>query len=189
MNIFEEVKAAVDVRSAAGHLGLAVRNGMCSCPLHTDRTPSMKLYDDHFHCFSCGEHGDVIDLAQIIYGTSAYEAAKILASDFGIAVNNSRPVLKRCTQPNITAEDEKTAYRLIDSYVHLLERYLYEYAPRSPDDYVSVLFVQALHEIELFRYYRSLFYEQEYSERIAFIAEHGGMLLRIERALNRSMAA
>ena len=151
MSIFEEVKSAVDIRSAAEHLGLAVRNGMCSCPLHTDRTPSMKIYDDHFHCFSCGEHGDVIDLAQIIYGTSAYEAAKILASDFGIAVNNSRPILKRYTQPKITTEDEKTAYRLIDSYVHLLERNLQEYAPRSPDDYVSILFMQALHEIELFR--------------------------------------
>ena len=22
----------------------------------------MKLYGDHFHCFGCGAHGDVIDL-------------------------------------------------------------------------------------------------------------------------------
>ena len=189
MNIFEEVKSTVDMRSVAEHLGLTVRNSMCSYPLHTDKTPSMKLYNNHFHCFSCGEHGDVINLAQIIYGTSAYEAAKILTSDLGIAVNNNRPILKRCTQPKITAEDEKTAYQLIDSYARLLEYYLSEYAPRSPDEFISPLFIQALQEIELFRYYRSVFIEEEYSERIKFISEHTYLLARIERVLNRSLAA
>lgn len=32
------------------------------CPLHSDNTPSLHIYDDGgFKCFSCGAHGDVID--------------------------------------------------------------------------------------------------------------------------------
>ncbi len=176
-------------------LELAVTKGeITKNPVNGVKLPSAKnKVTKEVTAYTSEEIEAIVDEAKRTYSNGApvyrYEAAKILASDFGIAVNNSRPILKRCTQPKITAEDEKTAYRLIDSYVHLLERNLQEYAPRSPDDYVSILFVQALHEIELFRYYRSLFYEQEYSVRIAFIAEHGGMLLRIERALNRTIAA
>jgi hypothetical protein len=31
------------------------------CPFHADRTPSFIVYEDHFHCFGCGVHGDVFD--------------------------------------------------------------------------------------------------------------------------------
>jgi DNA primase len=36
---------------------------MGCCPFHDDRTPSFMVdqRDQHFHCFSCGAHGDVID--------------------------------------------------------------------------------------------------------------------------------
>src|SRR5262249_2006069 len=35
-------------------------NLMC-CPFHEDRTPSLRIYPDHFHCFGCGAHGTQID--------------------------------------------------------------------------------------------------------------------------------
>lgn len=31
------------------------------CPFHEDKTPSCFLYEDHFHCYGCLEHGDVIE--------------------------------------------------------------------------------------------------------------------------------
>ncbi|MFN8472762.1 MAG: DNA primase [Anaerolineae bacterium] len=36
------------------------------CPFHDDRRPSFLVYDDdqHFHCFACGAHGDVIDFVR-----------------------------------------------------------------------------------------------------------------------------
>ena len=52
MTIFEAVKTTVAPRMAAEHFGLSVsRNGMVCCPFHDDRHPSMKLYEDHYHCF------------------------------------------------------------------------------------------------------------------------------------------
>lgn len=39
---------------------------MGRCPLHEDRTPSFLVdeRDQHYHCFGCGAHGDVIDLVR-----------------------------------------------------------------------------------------------------------------------------
>ena len=34
----------------------------CVAPGHQDNDPSMHLYGDHVHCFSCGFHGDVADV-------------------------------------------------------------------------------------------------------------------------------
>lgn len=62
MTIFEAVKSTVTSRMAAEHFGLSVsRNGMVCCPFHDDWHPSMKFYDDHFHCFGCQATGDVIE--------------------------------------------------------------------------------------------------------------------------------
>ena len=61
MNVFEAVKQSVTTRQAAEHYGIRVgRNGMCVCPFHDDKNPSMKV-DRRFHCFGCQADGDVID--------------------------------------------------------------------------------------------------------------------------------
>src|SRR5205085_7074221 len=49
------------------------------CPFHQERTPSFCVDardpdDPHFHCFSCSEHGDVIDLVMRLEGCSFSEA-------------------------------------------------------------------------------------------------------------------
>ena len=63
MNLFEIVKYGVSCREAAERYGMEVnRYGMALCPFHNDRHPSLYVADDHYYCFACGEHGDVIDL-------------------------------------------------------------------------------------------------------------------------------
>ena len=63
MNLFEVVKASINTREAAQTYGIDVNHhGMALCPFHNDRHPSLYVSDDHYHCFACGEHGDVIDL-------------------------------------------------------------------------------------------------------------------------------
>ena len=65
MTLFELVKQNICVPDAAEHYGLQInRNGMCSCPFHEDRHPSMKLNERYFYCFGCGATGDVIDLVR-----------------------------------------------------------------------------------------------------------------------------
>ena len=85
MTIFETVKTTVTPRMAAEHFGLSVsRNGMVCCPFHDDRHPSMKLYEDHYHCFGCQANGDVIAFTSKLFGITPLEAAQKLAADFGI---------------------------------------------------------------------------------------------------------
>lgn len=60
------------------------------CPFHAERTPSFYVYDGgddpHFHCFGCGAHGDVFDLArEHAAWTSFRERAEGLAGLVGIA--------------------------------------------------------------------------------------------------------
>ena len=30
------------------------------CPFHNEKTPSFYVYEDGYHCFGCGAHGDAI---------------------------------------------------------------------------------------------------------------------------------
>ena len=84
-SIFEAVKAALPVRVAAERYGLEVNfGGMVRCPFHEDHTPSMKLYEDHFFCFGCGKHGDVVTLVSELFCIPPYDAACKLADDFGV---------------------------------------------------------------------------------------------------------
>lgn len=186
MNIFEEVKNRIDIHTAAEHFGLTVRNGMCSCPAHTDRTPSMKLYSDHFHCFSCGAHGDVIKLTQLILGCSPIDAARRLAADFGIVVHSDvKPAYRtyHSAAPHVSRinnkEKEERAYRLLSAYCRYLEDCRTIYAPRTPQDAIPPLFVLSLHQLELYRYYLDIFIYNDTEERMAFIKEHGALLERL----------
>ena len=98
MTIFEAVKTTVAPRMAAEHFGLSVsRNGMVCCPFHDDRHPSMKLYEDHYHCFGCQANGDVIAFTSKLFGITPLEAAQKLAADFGIREDRPSVLAKFCT--------------------------------------------------------------------------------------------
>ena len=79
---YNKIKRTISPIEAAQHYG-TVKHGFMRCPFHADRTPSLKLYGDHFHCFGCGAHGDVIDLTTALLGCSESEAARRLEADFG----------------------------------------------------------------------------------------------------------
>lgn len=86
MTIYKKAKSLVTAREAAEHYGLTVnRYGMALCPFHDDHNPSMKL-DDRFHCFGCGEDGDVIDFTARLFQLTLREAAEKL-----IAVGSGDP--------------------------------------------------------------------------------------------------
>ena len=48
------------------------------CPFHDDRTPSLTIYHDHFHCFGCGAHGDHVDWLMMVEGLDREQAMKTL---------------------------------------------------------------------------------------------------------------
>lgn len=50
------------------------------CPFHDDNSPSLAIYKDkqRFHCFGCGERGDVIDFVRKLHNVSYPKALKML---------------------------------------------------------------------------------------------------------------
>ena len=55
------------------------RQGNVSCPFHKDKTPSFQIRKDNtFTCYSCGEHGDVIDLYRLMHSCDFKTAVKAL---------------------------------------------------------------------------------------------------------------
>ncbi len=67
------------------------RNWKACCPFHGEKTPSFYVYDDHFHCFGCGAHGDAITFVMRAEGTSFPEAIERLAAEAGLEVPKSTP--------------------------------------------------------------------------------------------------
>ena len=56
------------------------------CPFHDEKTPSFYVYDDHFHCFGCGAHGDAISFVMQSQGLGFMEAIEQLAAAAGLSV-------------------------------------------------------------------------------------------------------
>ncbi len=70
------------------------RNFVCSCPFHSEKTPSCTIFTDtqSFYCFGCGAGGDVITFTMKVENLDFTEAVKLLAQRSGLEVpqENSR---------------------------------------------------------------------------------------------------
>ena len=116
-NMFNLAKQSVTPVQAASFYGLkANRNGMCCCPFHDDRTPSLKLYEDHFYCYGCGASGDVIDLVGKYLQLSPKQTAELLIKDFGIHLPRDQPEGRpgsgpRTDSPSIRPDREDGDFR------------------------------------------------------------------------------
>ena len=78
----------------------------CVAPDHEDNNPSMHLYDDHVHCFSCGFHGDVVNVwAAMRNFESQIEAALDLAREFGVVLPEIGPKARKRVQERREKED------------------------------------------------------------------------------------
>lgn len=156
MTIFEEVKELVDVPTAARHYGVEVHRGnMALCPFHRERHPSCKLYADHYYCFGCQAHGDVIKLVQELFGLRAIEAVKQFGSDFGLGLDVDKPpdmaAVNRRNQEIAERKAEQARaehmYDVLLRYFTLLDKYKMRYAPKTPDEETDRRFVYALQNI------------------------------------------
>ncbi len=61
------------------------------CPFHGEKTPSFYVYDDHYHCFGCGKHGDAITFTMESEGTGFMDAVERLAAEAGLEVPKPTP--------------------------------------------------------------------------------------------------
>lgn len=76
-----------DIMSSYVTLKRMGRNLKCSCPFHSEKTPSLVVYSDSqsFYCFGCGAGGDVISFIMRAENLEYIDAVKLLCSRTGVA--------------------------------------------------------------------------------------------------------
>ena len=186
-NVFEAVKQSVSTRDAAAFYGIEVkRNGMACCPFHDDKNPSMKV-DQRFHCFGCGEDGDVIDFTAKLFDLSPKEAAEKLAQDFGLIYDSQAPPRRRYVRQKTEAqkfrEDRQRCYRVLSDYYYLLKKWEADRSPRTPEEEPHPRFVEAIQKKAYVEYLLDLFLYESEEEQRAWIAEHIAEITHLERRL------
>ena len=186
-NVFEAVKQSVSTREAAEFYGIKVsRTGMACCPFHDDKNPSMKV-DQRFHCFGCGEDGDVIDFTAKLFNLSPKEAAEKLAQDFGLIYDSQAPPRRRYVRQKTEAqkfrEDRQRCYRVLSDYYYLLKKWEADRSPRTPEEEPHPRFVEAIQKKAYVEYLLDLFLYESEEEQKAWIAEHTAEITHLERRL------
>ena len=87
---FARAKAVVTIDRLFAAMGLPPSEGgrgaKILCPFHGDTHASAVLYKQgtYFHCFTCGAHGDVLDLTQRMIGGAPVGALFFLESLFSL---------------------------------------------------------------------------------------------------------
>jgi DNA primase len=61
------------------------------CPFHGEKTPSFYVYDDGYHCFGCGAHGDAISFVMQSQALPFMDAIAQLAGEAGLEVPKASP--------------------------------------------------------------------------------------------------
>ena len=154
----------------------ANHHGMALCPFHNDRHPSLYVSDDHYHCFACGEHGDVIDLTAKLFDLRLYDAARKLASDFHLAPDKPLPEavrqkLKHKTKAQQLRENEQLCFSVLNEYRRLLLEWEKRYAPQALEDVLDERFVEACHRLPWAEYQLDILLQGDSYERGEVVSE------------------
>ncbi len=97
-NFIDELKNQINIVDVIGREVSLKRAGSSYkglCPFHSEKTPSFSVNEEHqyYHCFGCGEKGDVIRFVEKHNNLSFTEAVEKLCEDYGIKMpeRNSGP--------------------------------------------------------------------------------------------------
>ena len=96
----DRVREATDLAELVSEVTKVKRSGrsyMAVCPFHQEKTPSMSLDRGRglYHCFGCGEGGDVFAFVQATQGLGFGDALELLARRAGITLSEDPAAARR----------------------------------------------------------------------------------------------
>ncbi len=126
--VIEEVKDRADILeiiSRYTELKKSGNNYMGLCPFHDEKTPSFSVVPEKgfYHCFGCGESGDVISFLMKKENLSFIEAVTGLAEELHIPLRQESPEQRRRQQLRDRIYEMNRASALY--YMQLLSRHKY----------------------------------------------------------------
>jgi len=120
-NFKESLKQQADiVRVVGDYVKLrkaGAQNFSGLCPFHPEKTPSFSVHATRqfFHCFGCGESGDVFTFIQKVENITFPEAVRLLAQKLGV------PMPKVSFSSPAEARDAQVRMALLDVHVRATE--------------------------------------------------------------------
>ena len=96
-SFLEELRARTPLAPLIGRVVKLSRSGKQSkgcCPFHGEKTPSFYVYEDGYHCFGCGAHGDAIGFVMQTRGATFLEAVQTLAGEAGLEMPRPEPSME-----------------------------------------------------------------------------------------------
>jgi len=190
MSVFDTVRENVTARQVAENYGIKVnRYGMCCCPFHSDKHPSMKI-DSRYYCFGCGEKGDAVDFVSKYFGLGLKDAAVKICDDFHISYDEGyhappKKIQSKKSAEQVFEETEKHCYKVLCDYLHLLKGWKTEYASKDADEEWHPCFCEALKEIDHVEYLLDILQHGDISDRAFLIADYGRKVIDIEGRLKQ----
>ena len=90
----EDIKSTVNIVDVIGGAVPLKRAGsgyMACCPFHKEKTPSFSVSESKgfYHCFGCGEHGDVVTFVEKYYNLDFQGAVEKLCAQYGITIEET----------------------------------------------------------------------------------------------------
>lgn len=127
-----DIKDMLDTKQVIEYYGFTInRAGFISCPFHTEKTASLKVYAGKrgWNCFGCGQYGSVIDFVMKLFGIDYKQALSRLNYDFNLGIARKLPdkrSLMRLNRERIRKQKEQMLrelmyeYRMLDFKKHRL---------------------------------------------------------------------
>ena len=123
----------VDVISRRVPLTKKGQNYWGCCPFHNEKTPSFAVSEDKgfYHCFGCGEHGDIISFTMKSENVDFKEAIKELADMAGIKM----PEYKQKTKQQI--EEEESYIQITENACKIYQDLLFQDSGKYALEYIK----------------------------------------------------
>ena len=123
----------VDIISRRVPLVKKGQNYWGCCPFHNEKTPSFSVSEEKgfYHCFGCGEHGDIISFTMKSENIDFKTAIKELADIAGIKM----PDIKQKSKEQI--ENEENYIKITEKSTDIYQKLLFTDAGKVALDYIK----------------------------------------------------
>jgi DNA primase len=116
LNQTDEIKARIDlidvIQEYIKLTPAGVNNFKALCPFHNEKTPSMMISKDKqiWHCFGCGEGGDIFTWMQKMESMDFPEAMRVLAKKANVKLEFHKPELSNHKTKLLDITKQATEY-------------------------------------------------------------------------------